>query len=325
MTVSKLWQIMFTKTRRSSRVLLLLAVIFAVLGSLRSFAQVPFLPATSHPGLTVTDTSPDLPYGTLSNDEITGGGGNTGGRVLSLAIDPTNSSIVYAATELAGVWKSTDAAHTWTQRSRGLRSGITQTGPYSLAVDATNPRRLLYVTQNDDGRPADFCGVGAETFNCTLGGLWISTSGAGSWQHVNIPNCPQPGISSVAFAAGQPFASTRCGLATTTDPNMASASWTIFASSVTGGFIASLNGGGTTLFACVGSAAYRSTSPGTVGIPWTAHWAQRGPCMLSPSDQIGQVTSPFFVMALSSLTSSSILMPSSATGFSLYCSTNSRS
>jgi hypothetical protein len=57
----------------------------------------------SNSPLTVTDVSPDKPYGYQGN-----GQDDPAGRIMSLAIDPTNDSILYAASENAGVWKSVD-------------------------------------------------------------------------------------------------------------------------------------------------------------------------------------------------------------------------
>jgi hypothetical protein len=51
---------------------------------------------------TVVDVSPDLPFG------VQLGGQNTGGRVVTVAADPTDRMRVYAAGELSGVWTSGD-------------------------------------------------------------------------------------------------------------------------------------------------------------------------------------------------------------------------
>src|SRR6202044_3491368 len=87
------------------------------------------------------DISPD-PSNFTASDSI-----GTAGRIMSLVIDPNNDRVLYAASELAGVWKSTTGAtwvlgsngHTtassmeWSQASVGLRSGLTVNN-HSLAV-----------------------------------------------------------------------------------------------------------------------------------------------------------------------------------------------
>src|SRR5215831_4184193 len=117
------------------------------------------------------DISPDFPFGASSTD--------LDGRIPGLVIDPFNKSVLYAAGEWTGIWKSTDGARTWRQSSNGLRNGITQEYAWpNLAIDANNPQRLLYATTSKDGR-------GFNCEGCSFGGLWISVDAAASWQHVN--------------------------------------------------------------------------------------------------------------------------------------------
>src|SRR5713101_4355987 len=62
------------------------------------------------------------------------------GRVVSLAIDPRDSSVVYAGAATGGVWKTTDAGANWTQLTDdqpALASG-------SIALDPQNPD-IVYV------------------------------------------------------------------------------------------------------------------------------------------------------------------------------------
>lgn len=57
------------------------------------------------------------------------------GRVVSLAIDPRDSNVVYAGAATGGVWKTTDAGATWTELTDdqpALASG-------SIALDPQNP------------------------------------------------------------------------------------------------------------------------------------------------------------------------------------------
>lgn len=171
--------------------------------------------------ITVTDISPDLPYGTAGGAFGPQGPYSTpAGRIVSLAIDPSNDSVLYAASEWAGVWKSTDAAHSWFQSSSGLRSGISVqgwNGGATIAVDGTRSNRLLYAVQDKDGRAFT-----------SKGGLWISTDGAASWKHVDLPDCPQPAIQNVIFAQGTPYVLAQkpgCRLWTSADPNLMQ--WTL--------------------------------------------------------------------------------------------------
>jgi photosystem II stability/assembly factor-like uncharacterized protein len=69
--------------------------------------------------------------------------------VSSLVIDPTNSSIVYAATS-HGVAKSVDGGATWLGASRGLSPGSAV-----LAIDPPNPATLYAQTRTDLFKTAD--------------------------------------------------------------------------------------------------------------------------------------------------------------------------
>ncbi len=213
----------------------------------------------------VRDISPD-PNNVTSP---TPNASDPGGRIKSLIVDPNNDKILYAASELAGVWKSTTGAvwisgpnaHTtaagmkWFQASKGLRSGLTVNNT-SLAIDNKNSKRLLYATGDDDGRPAQ-----------ALGGLWVSIDAAETWTHQNpCPTLPT-GLVSVAFDNGQPYVSANCGIVTTTQANLASG-WTVLPTSPTSPPVGSrvVDGGFGTLFACGGNNVYQATDAGASGV-----------------------------------------------------------
>ena len=58
--------------------------------------------------------------------------------VSSLAIDPTNTQIIYAGTDGGGVFKSTDGGVSWAQ----MNTGLTNNKLYSLAIDPTNSQTI---------------------------------------------------------------------------------------------------------------------------------------------------------------------------------------
>ena len=187
---------------------------------------VVLLPSRAQQGpslLKVTDVSPDAPYGTSQDSN----GTDPSGRIVSLVIDPTNDSILYAASVYSGVWKSVDGGRTWDQASFGLRSGFSvagdpnNNGGPALAIDSTDPRRLIYLT-SEDGRPGVPCsGDPPSSQACTLAGVWVSFDGAASWAHVDLPGCPRPAVVGAVFAAGTPFLltnTTSCRLWASVDP-----------------------------------------------------------------------------------------------------------
>ncbi len=210
---------------------------------------------------TITDVSPNFPYGNPP------GGVDPGGRILSLAIDPNISasanlqSTLYAAGESSGIWKSVNNGESWFHSSIGLKTGLTQNHT-ALALDDTNPSRLLYATGDDDGRPGN-----------PFGGLWVSDNSAGTWEHAfcglscsatSTLTSNEITIGSVVFSQGTPFVSTRCGIFSTTDKDLEQATWTKLPQTTFNGqqaILAAAPGQGG-LFACQGSTVRRSLTSG---------------------------------------------------------------
>lgn len=90
--------------------------------------------------------------------------GNTGG-VYSLAIDPRNTSIVYASTRDQGVYKSLAGGSGWTAINSGLAGvGVTGTGFNSILVDLQHSNYLHLGAGN---------------------GYWYSINGGESWVAAN--------------------------------------------------------------------------------------------------------------------------------------------
>jgi len=98
------------------------------------------------PSLAIDPTNTSTIYaGTWGIYKSTNGGaswsaaGLTGVYVLSLAIDPTNTQVIYAGT-FDGVFKSTDGGAHWAQ----INNGLTETSVYSLAIDPKHTQ-IIYV------------------------------------------------------------------------------------------------------------------------------------------------------------------------------------
>jgi hypothetical protein len=229
--------------------------------------------SASAQSLVVTDVSPDTPYGASV------GGPATAGRISTLAIDPTNNLILYGVSD-AGVWKTTDGGHSWSEASVGLKNGIVPTSNELLAVDGNNSQRLLFASSQQDGTAPDQSGH----YSYPYGGLYVSTDGAAHWRHAEFSAtagatgglCPTvPGnISTVAFSSGQPFVAAPCGLFTNADPGLADGKWTQvvtqgFPGKGANGAYLARNAWGNALFICPASSnlVYRSTD---LGLHWTS-------------------------------------------------------
>lgn len=227
----------------------------AKLAVTKSAAAKSDLPFPFYPFIHATDVSPDAPYASARGRP---GDGDPSGVVVSIVIDPKEPAMLYVASQSAGVWKSINGARTWRQRSTGLLSGITGRNGRSnlLAIDETRPARLLYAAQDDDLRAPR-----------TWGGLYRTTDSAGSWDHVDLPGCPGPDVSAIAFRAGRAFVATRCGIVTSTDLT----SWSFFPSPFgpADADNSRIAAGSASLFACKGSKVWRSSSLG-VTATWSA-------------------------------------------------------
>jgi hypothetical protein len=201
--------------------------------------------------VTTTDVSPDALPG-----EVDSGNVDPGGRIVSVVMNPKNQLILYAASEMAGVWKSVNGGGRWQQASNGLRSGISLQHRQALAIDDQNPDRLLYLTQDDDGR------VGQP-----FGGLWVTTDSAATWTHVDMPSCAPASLLGAVFAMGQPFVATRCGVATSTDASLGSGTWSYLGQLPfpPDRYALATLPNSRSLFACRGAQVFRSLSLGAPG------------------------------------------------------------
>jgi hypothetical protein len=107
------------------------------------------------------------PY--LSSDGVTFTAGAPTENETAFAFDPTNASVVYATTELQGVYKSTDGGTTWSPSNGGLTPWVEALGSpvidvQSIVVDPAFPQ-TLYIGTNG-------------------GGVYKSSDGAQSWTSV---------------------------------------------------------------------------------------------------------------------------------------------
>lgn len=98
---------------------------------------------------------------------------NIGGRVAEVAIDPTSANTVYAATASGGVWKSTNAAITW---SYAWDPDLTQSlGALAISSDGT-----IYAGTGETNP-----GGGSLTWGGT--GVYRSGDDGATWQEVGLP------------------------------------------------------------------------------------------------------------------------------------------
>jgi photosystem II stability/assembly factor-like uncharacterized protein len=126
--------------------------------------------------------------------------GVNSGRVTAIAVDPTNSNIVYLGAAQGGVWKTTDGGSTWTPLTDTQASLATG----SIAIDPQN-HLTVYVGTGELNNSGDSY-YGAGILKSTDGGsTWTNIPGSfagGSGGGARIGGIAvQPGHSSVLLAA----------------------------------------------------------------------------------------------------------------------------
>jgi hypothetical protein len=90
--------------------------------------------------------------------------------VRSLALDPSNPEIVYAASYARGVWRSPDGGATWVQIKPSLNAAVIQTRPNLAVTTLPNGKTRMYVFEGNGGQNSsrlfrsDDVATGAPTF-----------------------------------------------------------------------------------------------------------------------------------------------------------------
>jgi hypothetical protein len=69
-------------------------------------------------------------------------------QVISLAVDPSNSNVLYAGTRLHGVFKSVDAGANWSPVNSGLQPTSFAIDHFPLIIDPLNPGTVYAGTDN---------------------------------------------------------------------------------------------------------------------------------------------------------------------------------
>lgn len=170
--------------------------------ALASARRTPLLRQSSN--LLVAGATPGGLLGTWSNL----GPNNQGGRTRQLLIDPTNPSIMYAASVGGGVWKSTDGGASWNQLTDLILPNIAVA---SLVMDPRNPQVL-------------YAGTGEGFFNGDAirgNGVYKTTDGGATWTSLpaTVPAAGVAGdfsyVNQIVVSARYPqrlYAATRTGL-----------------------------------------------------------------------------------------------------------------
>lgn len=112
------------------------------------------------------------------------GPGNIGGRVRSIVISPTNSSVILAGSVSGGIWKTTDGGASWAPKTDAV--GILSIG--SMVVDPTNSS-VVYAGTGEGWSNVDAIYGGGIYKSTDFGDTWTllpSTIGASITHFGNI-------------------------------------------------------------------------------------------------------------------------------------------
>ena len=99
--------------------------------------------------------------------------GPNSGRVAAVAVDPTNTNIVYAGAAQGGVWKTTDGGTTWTPLTDQQPSLATG----ALALDPQNHLTLYVGTGEENNSGDSYYGAG----------ILKTTDGGNTWTQIPGP------------------------------------------------------------------------------------------------------------------------------------------
>jgi photosystem II stability/assembly factor-like uncharacterized protein len=98
----------------------------------------------------------------------------TSGRLNTIAVNPSNTNIIYAGGATGGVWKTTDGGTTWT----ALTDSQCSLAMGSITLDPTNPN-IIYAGTGEENFSAD------SYYGC---GVLKSIDGGASWTQLGAAN-----------------------------------------------------------------------------------------------------------------------------------------
>ena len=102
------------------------------------------------------------------------------GIIISIAIDPGNNNIIYAGSNTAGIWKTTNGGANWVNKTDIL--GIASLGINSIVIDPNNSNNILAGTGTRS--------YGWSWINPAGIGVIKSTDGGNTWATTNIASFP---------------------------------------------------------------------------------------------------------------------------------------
>jgi photosystem II stability/assembly factor-like uncharacterized protein len=113
-------------------------------------------------------------------------GASVSGRIIAVAVDPTNENVAYAGSASGGIWKTTDMGKNWvplTERLASMHIG-------ALAIDAHNAS-TIYAGTGETYMPGD---------DWAYMGVYVSNDAGANWTLLaNTASLPLTAVSSIAI------------------------------------------------------------------------------------------------------------------------------
>jgi uncharacterized repeat protein (TIGR01451 family) len=203
--------------------------------------------------------------------------GLTDVNIMSIAVDPSTSTIVYAGTSSRGVFKSTDTGGSW----RAVDTGEGGSSVTSLAVDPVVPATVFAATNSGVFRTLNGGASWAQTGNffqsqqvaidpanhlsvyaSINGTIFKSTDGGTNWSATSLSSGQFHGL--VVGPASAVYGATSLGVQKSIDGG---ATWTLEVAGLTDLNVLSIAAGTSAVYAGTGSGIFKSTNGGMSWVP----------------------------------------------------------
>ena len=102
------------------------------------------------------------------------GPGNHSGRIVDIAVHPSDKSIYYVASATGGLWKTTDRGHSFAS----VFTGKGQTSIGDIAIDPSNPDTIWLGTGEANNQRSSYHGDG----------IYKSVDGGKTWNRMGLPH-----------------------------------------------------------------------------------------------------------------------------------------
>ena len=153
------------------------------------YAELDYLPSTALASAATISADLQAPVQTAQAADLqtaSVGPASVSGRILSIAVDPTNENVAYVGSASGGVWKTTDQGANWVSVTSRLNSMHID----ALAIDPSNPS-TIYAGTGETYMPGD---------DFAYMGVYVTYDAGANWTLLaNTADLPLSAVSSIAI------------------------------------------------------------------------------------------------------------------------------